>query len=362
MSSRREALLRAAAVAVTGLSGGLALIGGVHGLRAIGDRSGPRRRRRAWRTKIGHVAVWWLVAALILGACGQQSEAVRGCGLEGTTALSEGSAELAYTCSPESSRRHESAILVVRPGEPARLITRGSEASWSPDGRRIAFVSTRSGALEVHVMNADGTDAVQVTHARAFVRDVSWSPDGTQIVFSSGAAGLTGPLGVIQWPMDIYVARADGTEARRLTRSGGFNAEPKWSPDGGRIAYCSDVGGPYEVWVMGSDGSGQRPLTRIGQNCAPSWSPDGSLIAFHSDRDYGGDGTIYVMSADGGGERRLVDDSGIKPIWSRDGRWIAYESDRDGPNEIYVVHPDGSGLTRITHDGLSKGDVTWGPP
>jgi TolB protein len=135
-----------------------------------------------------------------------------------------------------------------------------------------------------------------------------------------------------------------------------------WSPDGSRIAYCSDLGGPYEVWVMGSDGSDQRPVTRIGQNCAPSWSPDGSLIAFHSDRDYRDGGTIYLMSADGSRERRLVDDSGIKPVWSRDGRWIAYVSDRDGPIEIYVVHPDGSGLTRLTHDGLDKWDMTWGPP
>jgi Tol biopolymer transport system component len=316
----------------------------------------------ARQTKIGPVATFWMVAAVILAACGQVDETPRGCGLEGTAALPEGSAEIAYSCSPESSRRSESAIFVARPGEPARVITRGSGPSWSPDGRRIAFVSTRSGALEVHVMNADGTDVVQITHSRAFVRDVNWSPDGTRIVFSSGAAGLTGPLGVIQWPMDIYVVQADGTEARRLTRSGGFNVQPVWSPDGSRIAYCSDLGGPYEVWVMGSDGSGQRPMTRVGQNCSPSWSPDGSQIAFHSDRDYGDEGTIYVANADGSGERRLIDDSGIAPVWSRDGRWIAYWSDRGGPIELYAVHPDGSALTQLTHDGLGKSGMTWAPP
>jgi len=316
----------------------------------------------------GRRAVCWLVAALVFAACGQAREAPRGCGLEGTTALPEGSADLAYSCSPEPNRRYHWDIFVVRLGEPARLLRHGRGAdftpSWSPDGRRIAFVSTRSGAAEIHVMNADGTDVVQITHSRSFVGGISWSPDGTRIAFASGAAGLTGPMFVNHSPSDIYVALADGTAARRLTLKGGFNAGPVWSPDGSRIAFTSDFGGSYQVWVMGSDGSVQQPLTSVSRNFAPDWSPDGSQIVFHSDRDdpERDEGSIYVMDADGAGERRLVDDSGVNPKWSRDGRWIAYESDRDGPREIYVVHPDGSGLIRLTHDGFDKFDVAWGPP
>ena len=213
-------------------------------------------------------------------------------------------------------------------------------------------------------MNADGTGVVQITQSRGFFREISWSPDGTQITFASSAGGLTGPLFVNHLPSDIYVGRADGSGARRLTLGGGFNVEPAWSPDGSRIAFTSDRGGAYQVWVMESDGSGQRPLTSVGQNFAPDWSPDGSQIVFHSDRDYpdGSQGTIYVMAADGSRQRRVGEVTGARASWSRDGRWIAFEGDDNGAQEIYAMRLDGSGLTRLTHDGATKSNLHWRPP
>jgi Tol biopolymer transport system component len=308
-----------------------------------------------------------LAAAFILAACGPAAEAPHGCGLQGTAALSEPAPELAYTCAPEPSNRYHHDVLVTRPGEPARLLTHGEGANfqprWSPDGRRIAFGSTRTGYEELYVMNADGTGVVQITHLRGFINGASWSPDGKRIAYASSAAGLSGPLGVIHSPSDIYVSRADGTEATRLTRNGGLNAGPVWSPDGSRIVFDSDIRGPYEVWVMASDGSDQHPLTNVGQNGAADWSPDGSQIVFHSERDYprGYEAAIYVMSADGSGQRRLIDGNGARPSWSRDGRWIAFESARDGGYGIYLVHPDGSGLTRLTRDGANTFNPAWRP-
>ncbi len=212
-------------------------------------------------------------------------------------------------------------------------------------------------------MNADGTGVAQITRLRGFINGVGWSPDGAQIAFASSAAGLTGPLGVIHSPSDIYVARADGTGARRLTFDGGGNSQPVWSPDGSRILFTSDLGGPYQVWVMTSDGSAQHPLTSVGQNGSPDWSPDGTQIVFNSERDYPGGytGAIYLMGADGRGQRRLIDGAGVRPSWSRDGWWIAFESARAGAIDIFAIRPDGSGLTRITHDGANKFDPVWGP-
>jgi Tol biopolymer transport system component len=114
---------------------------------------------------------------------------------------------------------------------------------------------------------------------------------------------------------------------------------------------------------MASDGSGQHQLTSVGRNGSPDWSPDGSQIVFFSERDYPGGyrSAIYLMAADGSGQRRLIDGQGAEPRWSRDGRWIAFESVRGGGFGIYAMHPDGSGLTRLTPDAAYAYAPAWGP-
>lgn len=313
----------------------------------------------------GRTAAIELVGALVLGlamvSCATVDETPTGCGLGGSAALPGGAPELAFSCQVRPNNRYHGDILIVRPGEPARLLTHGEgwnyDPGWSPDGRRIVFTSTRTGTEQLYTMSAEGTGVAQLTHTIGSVGEASWSPDGTSIAFSSGAAGLSGPLGVIHYPSDIYVAEADGTGARRLTFGGGLNGSPKWSPDGTRIVFVSDRRGPYEVWVMAADGSGQRPLTSVGQNGGPSWSPDGTQIVFHSERDYPGgyQASIYLMGADGSRQRRLVDSNGDYPDWSHDGRWIAFANN----NDLFAVRPDGSGLTRLTSDG--SGIPAWAP-
>lgn len=314
-----------------------------------------------------HGATFWLVTALLLGACGPVDEAPRGCGLEGTAALPDEGAELAFGCNLEPSSRYHGDIMVMLPGEPARALTHGEgfnyRPRWSPNGYHIAFGSTRTGSQQLYVMNADGTDVIQLTHDGAYVGDVDWSPDGTHIVYGSSAAGVTGPLGVIHYPSDIYVARADGSGARRLTFHGGFNGQPAWSPDGNKILFVSDRDGPYQVWVMAADGGSQHTLTSVGQNGSPAWSPDGAHIVFHSERDYPGGyrAAVYVMAADGSDQHRLIGGEGGSAAWSRDGRWIAFVSRAVGGLDVFAVHPDGSGLTRLTRDGSTKLDLAWGP-
>lgn len=309
-----------------------------------------------------------LFATAVLAACGVADKTAHGCGLEGTAALPGPAAEIAFVCILEPSSLYNGDILAVRLGERAHMLTHGEgvnrEPRWSPDGTRIAFMSTRSGVEQLYVMNADGTGVVQVTHSPGFKGGEDWSPDGTRIAFASSEAGITGPLGIVHAPGDIYVARSDGSGARRLTSGGGFNVDPEWSKDGTRIAFFSDRGGPGEIWVMAADGSDVRRLTEgPSLNASPSWSPDNARIAFHSERDFPGgyESAIYVMNADGTDQRRLIDGKGLSPAWSPDGRWIAYVSDRDGPWNLYAVRPDGSQLTRLTNDVNTEIEPQWRP-
>ena len=203
--------------------------------------------------------------------------------------------------------------------------------SWSPDGRRIAFISNRDGNDGIWVMNADGSGLALLTNNSILaVSRPSWSPDGQRIAFASDRDGNDA----------IYTMNTDGSGGARRLANG---ITPSWSPNGWRIAFSS--GG--EIYTMNPDGSGVAPLTNNGaRNWFPSWSPDGRRIAFSSDKDIYDIHEIYTMNADGSGVTRLTNNSvsDITPSWSPDGWRIAFTSGGD----IYTMNADGSGVSHIS--------------
>jgi Tol biopolymer transport system component len=174
-----------------------------------------------------------------------------------------------------------------------RLSGGGISPAWSPDGRRIAFASVRSGSLtELWVMKPDGTGQRRVGRVNGEYPD--WSPDGEQIVFDH----LT--FATSDW--DIWVINANGSDATPLIAWRGSNEQgASWSPDGAWIAFQSDRGssdGLPHVWIARADGSNARRLTsRVGER--PSWSPDGTRVLFTADR-------LLVASRDGGRLREVA--------------------------------------------------------
>jgi Tol biopolymer transport system component len=138
-------------------------------------------------------------------------------------------------------------------------------AVWSPDGRRIAFAGKTprgpesgrpfySSHSDIYVMNADGSGTRKLTHNARQNAEPAWSPDGRKIAFRSTRNGNR----------DIYVMNADGSGKRNLTRNAAWDSRPSWSPDGRKITFVSNRDGRLEAHVMNADGSGQRSLTLQG--------------------------------------------------------------------------------------------------
>jgi len=169
-------------------------------------------------------------------------------------------------------------------GEPEPITTpsRWSGAlSFSRDGTRLAFASLdyRSTILRVPfdpVREAVVGPPEPIVKGTRPIRDHELSPDGEWIAFTE--AGVQ---------EDVFVARVDGTQYRRLTDDAFRDRGPAWAPDGARIAFYSDRSGGYEAWMIRPDGSGLTQVTSgTGSAGFPAWSPDGKTFAFGFDKWY----------------------------------------------------------------------------
>jgi len=260
-------------------------------------------------------------------------------------------------------------------------------ATWSPDGARIAFARVRIGDhspldddSDVWVANADGTAARPIVQGEGYQWLPHWSPDGRWIVYTdepqggpwmaSGPAGLEGgggPLGPgflagqptqARGYADIWRTRADGSGTpERLTSEDGDDRAATYSPDGTMLAFDSTRDGPTNVWVMDADGSQPRQMSYADDAWGATWSPDGKWIAGNS-----GD-QIWVIRADTGlGARQVTSGPGrhFVPSWSPDGARIAYVLNLDDEPSIWSVATDGSDPRNLTNDPRAGAELTSG--
>ncbi len=204
---------------------------------------------------------------------------------------------------------------------------------------QIAFASTRSGAVEIWLMNADGTGLVQVTNVPEGACQPRWSPDGTKIAFISPCE-----RNLVSYPgASMFIINADGTGMTPLPSVPGGDYDPTWSPDGSQIAFTSlRNGGVTGIFVLSLIDNSIRSLVEDESRAVmqPAWSPNGAEIAYVNS-----DNRIWVMDVNGGSRHGLTVGGGDykinDPAWSPDSSVVIYTrtvlSDTTGATLLMAV-------------------------
>jgi Tol biopolymer transport system component len=238
----------------------------------------------------------------------------------------------------------------------AAVVSGTASGTFAGDNGRIAFtMRTETDDFDVYTMNPDGTGVFRVTTHPG--RDINprWSPDGSRIAISSNRGG----------EFDIWVVNADGTGDP--VQVSGFGSEtvrdsfPSWTADGQSIVFQRAFSA--EVWSANADGSGGE--AKLGDGFVPGASARGQKVAFTSTADLKllvlnlGDGTTAQVTS---GPANQLD---AEPNWSARGNDLVFSRDTTGvQSDLYVVHSDGTGLVRLTDTSsvaASEGSPVWSP-
>jgi Tol biopolymer transport system component len=233
-------------------------------------------------------------------------------------------------------------------------------AVYNPKGDKIIWVSDRFGNWTIWAMNEDGSEKKQLTSESVICGWPSWSPDGSEFAYWSwDPITNTG---------DIWKMSADGSLKTQLTTDGSFKGPPKWSPKGDRITYTGDLTGDMEIYLMNSDGSDNRQLTKDHNpnywiESRVTWHPDGQRLYYQVTTfplpenvktkiiDDVAFVEIFVINVDIGYEENLTPElhENVRSV-SPDGEKLACISLRSPNYGLWVMDDDGGNQTPLTWD------------
>ncbi|AHX14507.1 translocation protein TolB [Dyella jiangningensis] len=250
-----------------------------------------------------------------------------------------------------------SLIVADSDGYNPQVVARSRESllspSWSPDGRKIAYVSFESGNSAIYVQDiTTGSRQLISARAKGINGAPNWSPDGSKLALALSYQGNP----------EIYVMDVGSRAETRLTNNLAIDTEPRWTPDGQSIIFTSDRSGRPQLYQMPAGGGGADRITFQGQfNANASISYDGKQIAMVQ-----GNGNVYriaIMDRSLGGQVRFISPGPIDetPSFAPNASMLLYAASEGRRGVLYAVSADGLVRQRLV---LADGDVrepAWGP-
>jgi Tol biopolymer transport system component len=216
----------------------------------------------------------------------------------------------------------------VNPGAPTSELC----ATFSKDEQTCAFIRNNAN-LHVLLIIQNRANGSTVEHdpgsGFAGVSCVSMAPDGSRLLYAFPET---------EGEQQIFSLSTDGKTKTAITKGGGLDVYPRFSPDGRWIAFASTRDGNFDIFTMTATGDQLYRLTEHnGLDTRPVWSPDGKQIAFTSLRD--GNYDIYVVDIDGTNLRRITEDPERDDFawWHPDGQQLVVVSERDGKQDLYLI-------------------------
>jgi Tol biopolymer transport system component len=272
-----------------------------------------------------------------------------------------------------------------------------AEAYWSEDGRRLILQSTRDGWAcdQEYVIELATGEVRRVSTGTGRTTCGYFYDHDRRVLFSSTHLSADscpprpdyskGYAWAVYSAYDIFTARPDGSELRRLTRTPGYDAEATVAPDSRTIVFTSVRDGDLDLYTMRADGSGVKRLTdRLGYDGGAFFSRDGQWICWRA--SYPPDSAaaayrellardlvrptamdLWVMRADGTGKRQVTHNPGASfaPYFTPDGRSLIYSSNWENPSgrnfDLYLVGVDGGEPVAVTRDPTFDGFPMFSP-
>jgi len=225
--------------------------------------------------------------------------------------------------------------------------------SWSPDGKRVAYVSFESKKPVIYVHELGTGKRVVLSNEKGNNSAPSWSPDGARLAVSLSRDNNT----------QVYVINADGSGLKRVSRSSAIDTEPQFSADGKLIYFTSDRGGSPQIYRMNVDGESVAPATRVtfkhAYATSPRLSPDGKYLAYIA-RSNGF--RLQLMELRTGEVTALTQTGNDEtPTFAANGKFLLYATRVGGRPVLAAVSVDGQVKQVLSIPGSVVREPAWGP-